>query len=235
MHEELKQHIKKLQIRSICSCVALLLTIISIGFGGLFLFVPSFAAAVFFGIAGICIFYLIYIEDIAKKETVHTPVRFNLQRNLSFDELVASFENLTEPNNRLSASEDVRFFRFRKIFRLRAVLYRTAAFDKKEFDRVKDRINKKANKELKISSWVDRTEAANMMRFNVIYTDTLNDALYTFLSQNASRNLQRVEGIIQIAIVDNQIIIPPLYGAYNLIEINRYKKTIQFINQILLK
>ena len=235
MHEELKQHIKKLQIRSICSLFAILLTIIFIGFGGLCLFVPSFAALAFFGIAGICIFYLIYIDRIAKKETGYTPVRFNLQRNLSFDELVAIFENLTEPNNRLSTSENIRFFRFRKIFRLRAVLYRTAAFDKKEFDLAKDRINKKANKELQISSWVDRTQAAKMMRFNVIYADVLNDALYQFLSQNATRNLQRVEGIIQIAIVGNQIIIPPIYGACDLLEINRYKKTIQFINQILLK
>ena len=95
----------------------------------------------------------------------------------------------------------MRFFRLRKIFKLRTVIYRTNSFDKKDFDNAKDRINKKANKELNISQWVNRMDAGNMMRFNIIYTDVLNDALYQFLSQNANRNLTRVEGIISICIL----------------------------------
>ena len=59
----------------------------------------------------------------------------------------------------------------------------------KDFDNAKDRINKKANKELHISQWVNRMEANKMMRFNIICTDVLNDALYQFLSQNANRLL----------------------------------------------
>ena len=91
-----------------------------------------------------------------------------------------------------------------------------------------------ANKELKISPWVNRFEAGQMMRFNIIYTETLNDTLYKFVSQNANRNLIRVEGIINVAIIGNQIMIPPIYGDCDLAEINRYKDTIRFINQIIL-
>ena len=128
----------------------------------------------------------------------------------------------------------MRFFRLRKIFKLKTVIYRTNCFDKKDFDNAKDRINKKANKELNISQWVNRMDAGNMMRFNIICTDVLNDALYQFLSQNANRNLTRVEGIINIAVVGNQIMIPPIYGECDLLEINRYKNTIKFVNQVLL-
>ena len=74
----------------------------------------------------------------------------------------------------------------------------------------------------------------SMMRFNIICTDVLNDALYQFLSQNANRNLTRVEGIINVAVVGNQVMIPPLYGECDLAEISRYKGVIKFINQVLL-
>jgi hypothetical protein len=73
-----------------------------------------------------------------------------------------------------------------------------------------------------------------MMRFNIICADALNDALYQFLSKNANRNLTRVEGIINIAIINNQIIVPPIYGECDLAEISRYKGVIKFINQVFL-
>ncbi len=237
MNKELKLHIKKLQNRATLSLIAILSTIISLGFGILFLFVPSFVAIIFFAIAIISMIYLIYCSRATKKdakETVYKPVVFSANKNLAFEEIISIFENLTDKENQLSTSEDVRFFRLNKIFKLRTVLYRTADFNKKDFDNAKDRINKKANKELNISHWVG-TEAVKMMRFNIIHTDILNDALYQFVSQNANRNLTRVEGIINVAIVGNQIMIPPIYGECDLKEIGRYKGVIKFINRVLLK
>lgn len=237
MNEELKIHIKKLQTRATLSLIAILLIVISIGFGILFLFVPSFVAIIFFAIAIISILYLIYCSRVAKKEAkeiIYKPVVFSADKNFSFEEIVGVFENLTDEENQLLTSNDVLFFRLNKIFKLRTVLYRTEDFNKKDFDNAKDRINKKANKELNISQWVNRIEAGKMMRFNIIYTNILNDALYQFLSKNANCNLTRVEGIINIAIVGNQIIIPPLYSKCDLEEISRYKGVIKFINKVLL-
>ncbi len=238
MNNELNLHIKKLQNRAVLSLIAILFAIISIGFGILFLFVPSIIAIVFFVIAIVSITYLIYCNHISKKELRETngkPVVFKTEHNLSFEEIVAVFENFTDEENKLSTSEDVLFFRLNKIFKLRTILYKTADFNKKDFDNSKDRINKKANKELKIFPWVNRFEAGKMMRFNIIYTETLNDTLYKFVSQNANRNLTRVEGIINIAIIGNQIMIPPIYGDCDMAEISRYKDTIKFINKFLLK
>lgn len=237
LNEELKLYIKKLQRRATLCLIAILSTIISIGFGILFLFVSSFVAILFFVIVAICIVYLIHSSRTSKKETkenVYKPVIFNTDNNLTFEKIVSIFEDLTDKENQLSTSEDVRFFQLNKIFKLRTVIYRTDNFNKKDFDNAKDRINKKANKELNISQWVNRMEASNMMRFNIIYTDILNDALYQFLSHNANRNLTRVEGIINIAIIGNKIIIPPLYSECDLAEISRYKGVIKFINQVLL-
>jgi hypothetical protein len=168
------------------------------------------------------------------QEKTYNPVIFHAGKNLSFEEIISIFKNLTGKENHLCISNDVQFFHVNKIFKLRTVIYRTYNFDKREFDNAKKRINKKANKEFEISQWVNLMESGKMMRFNIIYTDTLNDALYKFISQNANRNLTRVEGLINIAIVRNQIIIPPLYGECDLPEIIRYKGVIKFINQVLL-
>lgn len=73
-----------------------------------------------------------------------------------------------------------------------------------------------------------------MMRINIIFADTLNDELSRFLSQNANHNLSRVEGIISIAMIGSQIILPPLYGECDLAEVNRYRGVIQFIEKVLL-
>ena len=237
MNEQLKLHIKKLQNRAILSLIAILLTIISLIFGILFLFVPSFISIVFLTIAVISIVYLVYCSREAKKDgknTVYKPVVFSADKNLTFEEIIGVFEELTEKDNQLSTSENIKFFRLNEVFRLRAILYKTADFEKKEFNSAKDRINKKANKELNIPQYVNIRSAGSMMRFNIIFTDALNDALYRFIAQNANHNLRRVEGIINIVIIGNQIMIPPIYGECDLADISRYKGVIKFIKQVLL-
>ena len=114
MNEELTLHIKKLQRRATLSFIAILSTIVSIGFGILFLFIPSFVAIIFFVIATINVVYLIHSSRTSKKEAkenIYKPVIFNDDKNLTFEKIVSIFENLTDEDNQLSTSEDVRFFR----------------------------------------------------------------------------------------------------------------------------
>lgn len=237
LNNELKLHINKLRRRAIIYLFVALLNFHSLVFGILFLFVQSFVSIILFTILVLSILYLIYSRHVAnkeEKELIYKPVIFDMEKIFSFDDVISIFEKMTDKKNQISTSEDVRFFRFNKIFKLRVVLYRTQDFDKKEFDNKKARINKKANKKLNISQWVDRSEVRKMMRFNIIYTDVLNEKLYQFISQNANRNLARGEGIINIVIVGKQIVIPPIYGECNLPEVSRYKNTVKFINQVLL-
>ena len=237
MDEELNLQIKKLQNRAICDLTVGLLMIFFITFGVLFLFVPSFVCLIFFTFAIISIVYLIYSARSAKceeMESKHKPVIFNSSNNFTFVEVIGKFKKLTDDKNQVSISENVGFFQFEKIFKLTAVVYQTDDFNKKEFADAKKRINKKASKELNISHRVIRQDRRNLMRFYIIYTNNLNDELSGFISQNANHNLTRAEGLINIAIVGNQIIIPPLYGQCDLMEIGRYKRVIKFINQVLM-
>ena len=237
MIEKLNLHIRKLQRRATLSLLAMLSIIVSIGFGIIFLLVPSLVAAIFFASAIIFIAFFLYLNYLAKRESKdapHEPVAFTANHRFSFSEIVGIFESLSNRENQLSVAENVRFYRFHNIFQFRVVLYQTDSFAKKDFDNAKDRINKQANNAFHISHWVSRAEAGKMMRMNIIFSDTTNDALSRFLSQNANRNLSRVEGIINIAIIGNQIILPPIYGECDLAEVNRYRGVIQFIENVLL-
>lgn len=238
MCQDLKRHLNKLQIRATLFVVAMMLTFLLLCFGILFLFVSFVVSIILFAVCAASISYLVYLSHVTKKEETQanqTPVVLCRNSSIPFDNLVRRFEELAQET--LSLSADVRFFRSNMRshngFLLRVILYRTDLFEKEAFDRAKARMNKKANKEFGISQWVNRAEALNHMRFNVIYTDTYNEALRSLLSQNANRNLTRVEGIIHIAIIGNQIIIPPLYGACTLAEVGRYRRTIAFIEQYL--
>ena len=238
LNSELKLYIKKMQNRATISLVAIILTFISSVYCIIFLNDSIFVAVGFLIITIVSIIYLIFSKCNVNKElreSKYEPVIFKADTDFSFEEVIDTFEKLTDKENKVLLSEDVLFFRLNKMFELRAILYRTTDFNKKDFNNAKGRINKKANKNFNISSWVNQFDARKMMRFNIIYTDTLNDDLYKLISQNANQNLTRVEGIINIAIIGNRIIIPPIYGDCYLIEISRYKKVVRFINQVLLR
>lgn len=236
LSNELQLHMKKLQARATLSVVAILAAVICLVFGVAFLLVLSWVAIPCFIFALIAIAYLAYAKRTARieeKQGGFEPVILSSGRCLSFQEVIAFFEEITAVQDQLSTSEDVRFFMTDHIFKLRAIVYQTTDFSKKAFDAAKDRINQRANKALNISPWVSLSEARKMMRSNIVCTDALNDELRRLLSQNALRNLTRAEGIILIAIVGSQVMIPPLYGDCDLSDIRRYKSVIRFIQQAL--
>lgn len=236
MNEELNLHIQKLQSRAILFLLALLLGIVSLALGLIAAFASSLSAIIFFVATVLCIIILIRSHRMAKQEASensHKPVVVKADRNLSFPEIVRSFEAVTDAHKQLSPSGQVRFFLLEQDFRLRAILYQTEYFCKSEFDHAKKLTNRKANDTLHIPSRVGHFEAAKMMRLNIIYTEVLNDSLYRLLSQNALRNLTRAEGIMNIAVVGDQIILPPLYGMCHLLEVGRYRGILRFITQVL--
>ena len=214
--------------------ICVLLVFISLVFGVSFAVIRSLVAVPCFAAALLSIAYLLYVKRIALKEAKRggfEPVVFQADQSWSFQDVAAFFEGITVAGDQIATPENVRFYRTDHILKLRVVVYGTAAFDRKEFESAKDRINKKANKALDISQWVSLAEAAKMMRLNIICVDVMNDELRRFLSQNACRNLTRAEGIMNIAIVGDKILIPPLYGQCDPAEIRRYTGVVRFIEE----
>ena len=238
MNEDLKLHIKKLQKKAILSLVSIITVIVSVPLVFLLLSTYWYVAIVLLVISVTCIIYLTDLDKRAKKESKalnYKPVVFNSKQDISFEYLSSVFSSFTEKNNRIITCNHIRFYSFQKVFKTRVILYRTTDFNKKEFDNARERLNRKANKELKISQWVSRIDAGKMMRLNIICADTFNEELYKLISKNAKHNLTRVEGIVNIAVVNNEILLPPLYGNCDIAEISRYKDLVKFITKHLIR
>lgn len=233
LNDNLRLHLKRLKRHALLNAIALIIVISTIAIGLLFIFTSLFKDGIFLLVASLpFVIYLVFSSKRVKEEikTIHNPLIIKLKNNLSFNDLVDVLESLTTESARIYLSDDIRFYHFKNNFKSRVILYRTNDFNKKEFDKQKARINQKANKQFGCKKWFGRSETNTYMRFNVIYATEANDELTTFFSHNSQQNLSRVEGIFNIAVIDNEIVIPPLYGDCYYEEIRRYEKIIKLID-----
>lgn len=235
LDDNLKLHIKKLKRRAFLNIISLLVVVSTIGVGLLLIIVPLKMFVEGLLIMLISIPFIVYLVISSKKakedaKSIYTPVVFKLGKCLSYSDLIDALENLTFESNRLILSDDVRFYYFKNKFHSRVILYKTDDFNKKEFDNQKSRINKKANKQFGCKQRFTRSEIGSHMRFNIIFANVLNDNLISFFSRNTAQNLRRAEAIFNIAVIGEEVIIPPLYGDCDYGEISCYEKIIKLIN-----
>lgn len=71
------------------------------------------------------------------------------------------------------------------------------------------------------------------MRLNLIYTECVNDTLFDYISRDAETLLTRVEGIINIVVSNDRIIVPPLKPTISIYAIDRYKNMVKMILKLL--
>ncbi len=235
MNEELKKRIKLLKRRAdaYLICLVTFLSLLPLGclvtyddilrnFGIILLVIATI---------GICIFVCLIV---AYKKDANTydakPCVLCEHSGIKYEDLLKRFESLSAKGNRLCLSENLQFFRFKKKQLYTTVIYKTDSFSKSEFDRAKKRINKKANKEFNIPHNIAQYEDEKCFRLNIICFDSMNDEANYLLSLNAEHNLRRAEALMNIAVVGDKIIIPPIYGdCYQ--SVFKYKKIVNFITQ----
>lgn len=156
-----------------------------------------------------------------------------LNNSYSFETINKSLSDKCKENELLRTSEDITFFNINNKMKYRIMLTNATDFDKKEFDNMKLRANKKYNKYFQPKTKLTKEELAKMLRVNIIVTDSVNDNLYKYISTNSAKNLTRTEGIINFVVYKNKLYVPPLYGDVDLLEIKRYRDSIKFIDNIL--
>lgn len=239
MNEELKKRIKLLKRRAdaYLICLVTFLSLLPLGclvtyddilrnFGIILLVIATI---------GICIFVCLIV---AYKKDANTydakPCVLCEHSGIKYEDFLKRFERLSAKGNRLCLSENLQFFRFKKKQLYTTVIYKTDSFSKSEFDRAKKRINKKANKEFNIPHNIAQYEDEKCFRLNIICLDSMNDEANYLLSLNAEHNLRRAEALMNIAVVGDKIIIPPIYGdCYQ--SVFKYKKIVNFITQNILE
>ena len=233
MSPTIRTHIRKLQARAVIFAVSVVIVFGSIIFAVAFLIARSQIAFVFLAVSACGIACIVVLHILAKKEaqkTIPQPVVLDMPTTVSFVGAIRFFETRSKEENRLSANDQTRFFLCRK--HLRVILYDTENFQKQAFNQAKKNINQKANQTYAVSQETSVLNHAQLMRLNLICAPVLNEELRAFLSQNTAHNLTRVEGVMAVAVVGCQLILPPLYGPCNLIEVNRYKRMVNLLQQL---
>lgn len=228
--KEMKRYFMAECIITFAVCLSLLSLIISIFLNYVYIFISLF-------IFTLCVLWKInFDKKIEKKsaEIKYSPLILTCSSTYSFECLINKFKKLSGDEKHISLSDNLHYFLFNSHFDSKCICYKTDNFIKKEFDNSKAKINKKANAFFNLSQWVSRRDFYTLMRFNVIFTSQMNAELNRLLSRSADQMLRRVEGVINIVIIDNQIMIPHLslkgYG-----ELKRYKGIIKFLEDVLLQ
>ena len=198
------------------------------------------AYAVLFVCAPLFILLVVMMVLIARyykkeeKESSHYPYEIKLSHEVSFEGLKHTLSAIANADECRDFPNKSAYFCFLNMtFKNRFLAVNTDYFVISDFDSIKKRINKAINKEHSVSQWAPRYELAKMMRINLIVTNDVNGELYEYVSRNAGNLLKRAEGIISFAVVRDRLIVPPLFGDNDILEVKRYKKSIQVMKELL--
>jgi len=234
LNKELQKRIKLLNCRANAFIICLGIAAVFLLLGGIFV---SDSESRIFGlillaIAGVNIAIFVYVILAAKNDAKAFEARpcvLCSHTGIKYDDFIKELEDLSNKGKRLSISENLHYFKFKKGLYLTTIIYRTDNFSKREFDNAKKRILRKATKEFNLShSNYDKYKIYKTIQLNIICLDSMNSEVNSLLSHNANHNLMRVEGLMNVVLVGDKIIIPLIYGdCYE--AIGRYKKIVNFI------
>ena len=180
-----------------------------------------------------------YLIVFYKKEFSHKmnskmkPFEIKMDSTINYADIHNVLVKKCENNKCFDYSEKSAFFKLKKKYSVRVLLYSTEDFNKKEYDEEKKKINRKANKLYSINHWVTIHKARKQMRVNLIYTECVNDALFNYISEDAEILLTRVEGIINIVVSNDRLIVPPLKPTISIYAIDRYKDMVKMLLEML--
>lgn len=233
---EFKEYVRKLKIHVYLSaillyiiilCVAVALAVLSTNW---ILTVCYLCITILAGIV-----FAICQKQLKKPENNRCkPFVIQLDKVYTYDMLYSILANAAKNKDVFSESDGLAFFRFKNKFFFRTILFFTADFNKKDYDSKKSRINRKANKLYHISQWVRSGRARKTMRVNIVLADYVNNALDQYISTNAAQYLTRVEGILNLVICKDKLIVPPLYDvSLSVYALQRYAGVVSVFTNLL--
>lgn len=235
---EFYKYVRKLKIYSFLFLVLTCSSMIIIGISGELLIHGDNGWIHFF-----VVFLLLLCADFVVCKKINEGGRegfepFYIPLNVSYNykELFEKLLSESGEENVFSISDHSSFFWLKKRpHSIRITLYGTDSFDKKLYDYEKKRINRIANKKYKFSQFVSLYNAKKYLRINLIVAENMNESLKNFISREASETLGRVEGIINLLILKDTLVIPPIAPTYYEYQVKRYSYATDFVIKLLTK
>ena len=120
------------------------------------------------------------------------------------------------------------------MFSWRVALLHQPEFSASACKAQRDRANRAANRAHPSKHEGLQWEIASRARINLVVCDAVNDALSRYIGAHAQRLLSRNECIINMAVVGDRLLLPPVRGAdVDFPSLNRYSRSADFIWSLL--
>lgn len=225
--------IKKKSVKFLLLAIA---SLVILGIAGEILIAKRIESLYFFLLFACMVTYLIvfYKKEFSREINLKMkPFEIRMNSTINYANIHNVLVKNCENNKCFDYSEKSAFFMLKKKYNVRVLLYSTEDFNKKEYDEEKKKINRKSNKLYNINHWVAIRKARKPMRLNLIYAECVNDTLFDYISGDAETLLTRVEGIMNIVVSNDLLIVPPLKPTISIYAIDRYKDMVKMLLDML--
>ena len=168
--------------------------------------------------AGICAVFtgvLVCLERRQKRQRQEATryYTFPLPRAYDYETVCAAIETAPGVQWTYLCDETARICRIEGVFSWRVALLYQPEFSASACKAQRDRANRAANRAHPEKQEGPQWEIASRARVNLVVCDAMNDALSRYIGTHAQHLLSRNESIINMAVVGNSLLIPPVRGA----------------------
>ena len=138
---------------------------------------------------------------------------FPLPRAFDYETVCTAIETAPGVQWTYLCDETARICRIEGAFSWRVALLHQPEFSASACKAQRDRANRAANRAHPEKQEGPQWEIASRSRVNLVVCDAMNDALSRYIGTHAQHLLSRNESIINMAVVGNSLLIPPVRGA----------------------
>ena len=138
---------------------------------------------------------------------------FPLPRAFDYETVCTAIETAPGVQWTYLCDETARICRIEGVFSWRVALLYQPEFSASACKAQRDRANRAANRAHPEKQEGPQWEIASRSRVNLVVCDAMNDALSRYIGTHAQHLLSRNESIINMAVVGNSLLIPPVRGA----------------------
>lgn len=138
---------------------------------------------------------------------------FPLPRAFDYETVCTAIETAPGVQWTYLCDETARICRIGGVFSWRVALLYQPEFSASACKAQRDRANRAANRAHPEKQEGPQWEIASRSRVNLVVCDAMNDALSRYIGTHAQHLLSRNESIINMAVVGNSLLIPPVRGA----------------------
>ena len=190
------------------------------------------AAVIMTVVAGILI--LLLVRSSRKNTTLRRETkqcyRFPLPRFYDYDAVCSAVFSAPNVQWTQKCAEDVQACCVEGKFSWRILLLYQPQFSKKENKSKREKANRAVNRIHPSPQTGSIMEVSVKARLNIVVCDTINDELSKYMNTHAETLLRRNEIVLNLAVVGNELLVPPIRGAdLDLPSINRYKGSVDLI------